>query len=287
MKKIFSTLVLVSLCIPSLAFSQTTPPPTGTAPIRPALLREDGRTPMRASTTREQLREPRLASSTKQLGFCTQIEKALITINNKGMMGAEKRTEAMNNQADKRADRRTDVDMRRTENEAKRKSQIEELTKRATTEEQKLAVAKFSSALIEALSVKNKAIDTLLATHRAEVDKAVASRKAEVDKALATLTSAIETAKTQAKNDCANNVDGNVIRTNLKNSIQKAQENFKSSVTSIEKVKDISEASRNLKKAELKKIEETFRKSVESARNDLKTAFRAPKTTVATSSTTQ
>ena len=280
MKKIFSTLVLVSLCIPSLAF--------GAIPIiRPELLREDGRTPMRASTTREQLREPRIASSTKQLGFCTQIEKALITINNKGMMGAEKRTEAMNNQADKREDRRTDVDMRRTENQAKRKSQIEELTKRATTEEQKLAVAKFSTALTEALSVKNKAIDTLLATHRAEVDKAVASRKAEVDKALATLTSSIEAAKTQAKNDCANNVDGNVIRTNLKNSIQKAQENFKSSVTSIEKVKDISEASRNLKKAELKKIEETFRKSVESARNDLKTAFRTPRTTVATSSTTQ
>ncbi len=280
MKKIFSTLALVSLCIPSLAF--------GAIPIiRPELLREDGRTPMRASTTREQLREPRIASSTKQLGFCTQIEKALITINNKGMMGAEKRTEAMNNQADKREDRRTDVDMRRTENQAKRKSQIEELTKRATTEEQKLAVAKFSTALTEALSVKNKAIDTLLATHRAEVDKAVASRKAEVDKALATLTSSIEAAKTQAKNDCANNVDGNVIRTNLKNSIQKAQESFKSSVTSIEKVKDVSEASRNLKKAELKKIEETFRKSVESARNDLKTAFRTPKTTVATSSTTQ
>lgn len=280
MKKIFSTLALVSLCIPSLAF--------GAIPIiRPELLREDGRTPMRASTTREQLREPRIASSTKQLGFCTQIEKALITINNKGMMGAEKRTEAMNNQADKREDRRTDVDMRRTENQAKRKSQIEELTKRATTEEQKLAVAKFSTALTEALSVKNKAIDTLLATHRAEVNKAVASRKAEVDKALATLTSSIEAAKTQAKNDCANNVDGNVIRTNLKNSIQKAQESFKSSVTSIEKVKDVSEASRNLKKAELKKIEETFRKSVESARNDLKTAFRTPKTTVATSSTTQ
>ena len=280
MKKIFSTLALVSLCIPSLAF--------GAIPIiRPELLREDGRTPMRASTTREQLREPRIASSTKQLGFCTQIEKALITINNKGMMGAEKRTEAMNNQADKREDRRTDVDMHRTENQAKRKSQIEELTKRATTEEQKLAVAKFSTALTEALSVKNKAIDALLATHRAEVDKAVASRKAEVDKALATLTSSIEAAKTQAKNDCANNVDGNVIRTNLKNSIQKAQESFKSSVTSIEKVKDVSEASRNLKKAELKKIEETFRKSVESARNDLKTAFRTPKTTVATSSTTQ
>ena len=278
MKKIFSTLALVSLCIPSLAF--------GAIPIiRPELLREDGRTPMRASTTREQLREPRIASSTKQLGFCTQIEKALITINNKGMMGAEKRTEAMNNQADKREDRRTDVDMRRTENQAKRKSQIEELTKRATTEEQKLAVAKFSTALTEALSVKNKAIDTLLATHRAEVDKAVASRKAEVDKALATLTSSIEAAKTQAKNDCANNVDGNVIRTNLKNSIQKAQESFKSSVTSIEKVKDVSEASRNLKKTELKKIEETFRKSVESARNDLKTAFRAPK--AAASSTTQ
>ena len=282
MKKIFSTLVLVSLCIPSLAFSQT-----GAMPIQPMLLREDRPAPMRASTTREQLREPRIASSTKQLGFCTQIEKALITINNKGMMGAEKRAEAMNNQANKREDRRTDVDMRRTENQAKRKSQIEELTKRATTEEQKLAVAKFSTALTEALSIKNKAIDALLATHRAEVDKAVASRKVEVDKALVTLTSAIETAKTQAKNDCANNVDGNIIRTNLKNSIQKAQENFKSSVTSIEKVKDISEASRNLKKAELKKIEETFRKSVESARNDLKTAFRTPRTTVATSSTTQ
>ena len=97
MKKIFSTLVLVSLCIPSLSFSQT-----GAMPIQPMLLREDRPAPMRASTTREQLREPRIASSTKQLGFCTQIEKALITINNKGMMGAEKRTEAMNNQADKR-----------------------------------------------------------------------------------------------------------------------------------------------------------------------------------------
>lgn len=281
-QKTLTALLLGTLLTPFLAFAQPAPQ----APVR-AELRDNARNQiMRSSTTKELAREPRTATSTKQ-SFCSQIDKVLITLDNRGSSTTEKRTEILKKQADNRNEHRGQVDARREENEAKRKSQIAELTKRATTNEQKLAITKFSTALEEALTIRNKAVDALLVKHRAEIDNVVASRKAEIDKAHATLTASLEEAKTQAGTECANSVEGSTVRNNLKMSIQKAQETFRATVSSVEKVKDVGETRKAEKKEELKKIEGTFKKSIETARDELKMALKASRPTESSTTTLQ
>ncbi len=275
-QKTLTALLLGTLLTPFLAFAQPAPQ----APVRDNARNQI----MRSSTTKELVREQRAATSTKQ-SFCSQIDKVLITLDNRSSSTTEKRTETLKKQADNRNEHRGQVDARREENEAKRKSQIAELTKRATTDEQKLAITKFSTALEEALTIRNKAVDALLVKHRAEIDNVVASRKAEIDKARATLTASFEEAKTQARTECANNVEGNTVRNNLKISIQKAQETFRATVSSVEKVKDVGEASKAEKKEELKKIEDTFKKSIETARDELKMALKASRPTESSTTT--
>lgn len=286
MKKLFSTAIITSLFIPSLLLAQTNEQGVSpnqmmrAVPVRGTLLREgvdNLRKPLQASTTRGMMeRQPRdgRASTTPQNGFCSQIDKALIMINERGGTAAAKRADGQAARENKRTETRSEVDTHRSENNAKKDAQLAELNKRATTEEQKNAIATFTKSLTDALTIRNKAVDALLLAHRNDVDAAVASRKEAMDKALATLSSDIEKAKTQAKTDCANNLQGDVVRNTLKTSIMKAQETFKTTVGTIEKVRDVSEASRTAKKDELAKIEATFKKSIDAARNNLKETMK-------------
>lgn len=283
MQKITSSLLFIALISPSLAFGQITERPLGRAQAE--ILRNEPRNQMiRGSTTQTLPRELLHTSSTKQLGFCSQIEKAFITIDSKGTAGTEKRDEATKQQVNKKVETEKQIDILRTENEAKRKAQIAELMKRASTTEQKLVIEKFTTALEEALNKKNDAIDELLIAHRNEIDTSMGSRKVEVDKALTVLTASIEAAKAQAKADCANNVDGNTVRNNLKTAIEKAQRNFKDTLSSLEKSKNAIEISRQTKKAEIKKIDDTFKKSIDTARVDLKQTLTTKRTTTSSTS---
>lgn len=295
MKKIFSTLILGSLVIPTFTLALEPLPGKERDIYRQEVLkRVETRDAVRAnaSATRMQQKEmrpdtrlaasttrPRIASSTRDNGFCSQIDKILVQIGNGGQTSGEKRTENIEKRDEKRTEVRTEVDTRREENDTKRKSQLSELTRRATTDEQKAAVLAFTTAIEKALLDKKTATDALLAAHRKEVDLVVASRREATDKALATLKADIETAKSKAKADCSNSVTGESVRTTLKDSIQRAQQAFRTTMQSIQK--DTASSKREDKKEELKTIEATFKKSVEQARNNLKAAFRKVQPTAA------
>lgn len=299
MKKLFSIAIISSLFIPSLLFAQaneqgsTPSQQMRTMPVRGTLLR-DGvdtlRKPLQASTTRGIMeRQPRdgRASTTSQNGFCSQIDKVLVMINERGGTAAAKRADGQATRENKRTETRSEVDTRRSENDVKKNAQLAELNKRATNEEQKNAIATFTKSLTDALTVRNKAVDALLLAHRSDVDAAIASRKEAMDKALATLSADIEKAKTQAKTDCTNNVQSDTVRNTLKTSIMKAQETFKTTVGAIEKVRDVSETSRTAKKDELAKIEATFKTNIEAARNHLKETMKQTKQLQASTSPQQ
>jgi ribosomal protein S21 len=125
-----------------------------------------------------------------------------------------------------------------------------------------------------------------LISHRDEIDSAVIARKDFINKALTTLKTDIETAKTKAKSDCVSGVPGKTVRIDLKNSIQKAQKNFKKTVSSLGAIKESVTVNNDTKKTELKKIEDAFKKSIEQARVDLKNALKQ-RTATAVATTTQ
>ncbi len=264
MKKTLSILLLSSLIIPSLTFALT--PPSAGEGLKDVRIENHALLRQNASTTR-----PKMASSTRESGFCTQIDKILVQVDIKGLTGAEKRTENVINREEKREESRTKVDLRREENDTKRKIYLEELTRRATTTEQKVAVLAFTAIVEKALSDKKIALDALLLAHRDEVDKITASRKIIIEKAITLLRADIETAKIKAKLDCTSGVAGDSVRTTLKESIQKSQQTFRITMQSLEK--DTLSLKRESKKEELQAIETAFKKSVEQAKNNLKAAL--------------
>lgn len=215
-------------------------------------------------------------------GFCTEIEKTLSYIDTKAVKIDDKKQAVQGKVDTNRAENRADVDKTRTENRAKRENQFAELRKRAITDAQKQAVEAFIKSMEQALTVKNTAMDAILAKHRATVDKVTTSRRADTEKAIATLKSSVEAAKAKAKADCAAGTSGEVARTSLKASMDAAMQTFRTTVSSIEKVKDVTQADKDARKAEIDAIEATFKKSVDQARMDLKNALRP----IAASSTT-
>lgn len=295
MKKIFSTLILSSLLLPVSGYATTSPSNENEFGQPTRKEKMEVRSELRLSTsTRPQNKETirstqlvnasttriRVASSTREVGFCSQIDKILVQVDTKTTLPGEKRVENITNREEKRVVTRSEVDATREENDSKRKIQLEELTRRATTEEQKAAVTAFITAVEKALATKKASTDTLLETHRAEIDKNVATRKSAIEKATATLKTDIETAKAKAKSDCANGVNGDTVRTTLKDSIQKAQAAFRTTLQPLQNTADTTK--QEAKKKELKVIEDTFKKSVEQAKNNLKSAFKKGNSTATT-----
>jgi hypothetical protein len=278
MKKIFSTLILGSLLLPTLVSAVEPSQGKDRGMLQNQTERRMEKKEARelnASTTR-----PRMSSSTKEMGFCAQIDKIIVQIGNNGSTSGEKRVENIEKRTEKREVVRTEVDTKREENDSKRKAQLAELTKRATTDEQKAAIATFTETIEKALADKKTATDAILAAHRKEVDQLVLTRKTTLEKALTTLKSDIDTAKKKAVADCANNVSGESVRTTLKDSILNAQKTFRTTTQSIQK--DTQSEKMTDRKKELQAIDEQFKKSVEQAKNNLKSTFKIKSGTATT-----
>ena len=287
MKKIFSVLTLSVLLSPSFAFgvsplgisssNESPRQPAGVMMHKEAQAQEKSN-PMRlASSTR--------ASSTKPLNdFCSHIDMIIVAIDGKITTSENKIEDRITKKEMRHDEIESHIDTLREQNAYKRKVQIDELSKRVTSNEELEAVKSFVASMDKALSVKNTAVDALLASYKKEIGQATTTKKAAVDQALKTLELEINTAKTKAKNDCANGVEGTVVRTNLKNTLQKAQEKFRNTVVSTQKMKDSTEVLRKEKRSELKKIEKDFKSNLEQARLDLKQILKK-KSGAATSTT--
>ncbi len=293
MKKIFSTLLITSLLVPTFASAvegearaqvdvNVKPRPImylndATSTRRPVEEKKEVRQELRVGATSTRLRT---ASTTKELGFCAQMDKLLVNIGNGTVTSGENKIENGEKRDDKREEKRSTVDERRDDNAAKRKEQLEELTKRATTDAQKTAIIAFTATIDNAISVRKIAIDKVLLAHRTDVDAQIAQRKVLAEKALSTLKSDIEKAKTKATTDCANSVSGDTVRINLKDSIQKAQLTYRITMRSLQN--EVPTSKIEARKAELKKIEVDFKKSVEQAKKDLKASFKVQASVTAT-----
>jgi hypothetical protein len=294
MKKIFSTLAISSLLIPTFAFAvegEVRVQVNENIRPRPVLYLNDATSTKRPTEEKKEMRQElrvnasssarlRAASTTKELGFCAQMDKIVVNIGNGAVTSGEKRVENGEKKDEKREEKRSSIDERREDNTTKRKDQLEELTKRATTDAQKAAVVAFTVSIDKAIAVRKSAIDKVLLTHRTDVDTMIAQRRTLAEKALATLKSDIEKAKAKATTDCSNNVSGDTVRTNLRDSIQKAQLTYRINMRSLQN--EVPTSKIEARKAELKKIESEFKTSVEQAKKDLKASFKVQASVAAT-----
>lgn len=258
MKKIFSTFLLYSLVTPSLVLALT-PPPT----------KEDEAYQREKGKTYQKIEQQKV--TIKELGFCEQIDKALVYIDTKSANIEGKKVEKIAEKDEKVQEPRSQKNSSFDDNDAKRRVQFNELIKRATTTEQKNAVAKFTETLNNALTTKKVATDTVIAAHKKEIDQILATRRSSTEKALATLKAAIEVAKTKAKADCKNNVSGDIVIKNLRSSIQEAQSAFQATTRPL--AQDTRTEKYDTRKKELQAIEETFKKSVLQSKKDLQASF--------------
>ncbi|HRZ30148.1 MAG TPA: hypothetical protein P5274_00540 [Candidatus Paceibacterota bacterium] len=161
----------------------------------------------------------------------------------------------------------------RTRAEANRETRLDQLEARATTEEQKAAVATFRNTLTSLTETRRQAVDSAVSTYRNSVDGSIATRKTTSETARVALRNAIDSVLSQAKTDCTNGVEIQTIRTNTSNGIKTARQQFAEVVKDLEKTKDgVTEASK-IRREAMNKIQAEFKAGYDKAVAELKTAF--------------
>ncbi len=285
MKKLLLTLILSSLTAPSLLFALPS-----TYMASEEYSQQERKVTNQANKIKKEATQetshmslpsthPRVASSTKEIGFCSQIDKILIRIGTQELTSKEKKDTSIRNHEEKEKTP-TVLDIRRIENETKRKIQFEELSRRATTTEQKQALATFKVTLEKAVLDRKKSIDSLILLHRNEIDERRAIRDDITKKNVDILTTTINAAKKQALKDCTHGKPGSEVRANLKEAILQAQKTFKDT-TQLQK-KDLPILQITTKKKEMEIIETTFKKTIEEAKSNLQASFKVSVTSTST-----
>jgi hypothetical protein len=204
-----------------------------------------------------------------QATFCSQIDNVIIALSEK-TTPVKKSQEKQTISQERGQDPLLKLVAIQKENNTKRQIQIEELTKRATLPNQEIALRTFTASVTEALIIKDKATKTIILSYQKEIDRASTTKKELFDKALETLMTDIKTAKEQAKKDCLKNSNDKNIQKNLKDAINTAEKRFKAVISLIEKNTVIPVESKNTRKAELTRIEDAYKRSLEQAKNNLK-----------------
>lgn len=168
---------------------------------------------------------------------------------------------------------------KRTEVETAKVVLLNELQNRVKTAEQQKTLEKFALTARDATIKKNAELDRLLTNNQANIASTLALRDIEIAKATSTLKTAIDAAKAKAQADCEAGVAPKVIRSTLRSTVEKALESFRVSVSSIQKNRTISDTSLSAKKAEVKRIMQTYEKELSQAQKELKSSLRQASTT--------
>lgn len=210
--------------------------------------------------------------------FCTNLVTKLEKQNQKLSEQLAKYEVKKSEQLKKITENRLNVDERRlgvrSQVDTNRDNRFVKLEARASTTEQKAAVATFKSTLASITEARRQAVDTAVKTYRSSVDQSLVSRKTAVEAARATLKTSIDGLLAKAKADCAANVDAQTVRTTTNEGIKAARELFSTTVKGLDKVKDTASVSSEARKTAIAKAQADFKTAYDKAIVDLKAAFK-------------
>jgi len=187
----------------------------------------------------------------------------------------QKRTETQASIDERVAQRTTKRTERRAKWEQTKTANWEKLQSKAQTDEQKTAVAKFIQTMQTAVKDKNDAIDAILTQLRAEIQTQNNERKSEIDSQIDSYKNAVASITSQVKADCSAGKDAKEIREYYRTEMKQARETFQNRERNREEFNAEIKTLKDAKKTEMQKILETFKKTVEDAKTELRSAFPA------------
>jgi len=210
---------------------------------------------------------------------CTQIsqqaEKIQSQLAGKISLLAEKQVMAENKLASNIAKRTTEREIKRVAWDQERNERWAELRAAAKTDEQKEAVEKFILAIQVAVKTKRESLDQIILTFRTGIKEAINARKSGNSAALESYKNSIATISSQVAADCESGKDAKNVREYFRTEMKNARETFRNNRKPAEKLLDAIAPLKEVKKAELKAVIDTFQASIEAAKTELRASFPA------------
>jgi hypothetical protein len=243
-------------------------------------LAQNDASPRRLDSARDRM-EKNVGSSTPRgtggQNFCANIDSAIAKINDAQRNGGDKRkmmSETRGAKRDEKRDTREDkLDDKRSTHGEDRSSRYTKMMEKATTTEQKVTVETFRTAVENAVSKRQAAVDAAIATYRTASDKLITDRKLAVETAGAAHKSAVDAAIAKAKTDCAGGVDAAAVRSTMRAEIKSANDTFKTASKRPEELSNQIKPLREARDAAIKKAVESFKTEFEAAKAVLKAAL--------------
>ncbi len=226
------------------------------------------------SAERKQALEERKAEEKKN--FCTNIVDRM---SERQSDFAERQSEFTTKKSERLEERkaeREESDAELAEKRAaaadRRAKMYQNLLNKATTEEQKAAVAQFQQTVEKAVVDRQAALDAAKLAFRNGIDTARTSRKADGTEALAAFKTAMQSALTKAKADCEEGVDQSTVRQSYLSALEAARKTL-SEARQNNGIGDTVSQLAKVRTEAVKAALNTYRTTVEEAFALLKKAF--------------
>ena len=182
--------------------------------------------------------------------------------------------ERLGNWTDKKTEKETALNAKRATWDANREEQFSALEAKATTDEQKKAVADFKLKTKTAITTRRSAMDSAIKTFQAGMQTAIATRQGQIDQLISTSRTSRQTLLDKAKADCGSGVDAKTVMANFKSGMQANREKLQADRKNVEKMNVKVAALIEARKQAVEKALADFKASMEQARIQLKETFK-------------
>jgi hypothetical protein len=220
--------------------------------------------------------EERKAETKKN--FCANVAE---NISERQTEFAERQSEFLEKKTERLAERKVDrgetdsqIAEKRTAAAERRAQMYQNLLSKATTDEQKAAVAVFQTSIEKAVRDREAALDAARTAFHTGIDTARSSRKMDGSEALATFRATMQTALAKVKTECEEGADQNAIRTEYLNTLEVARKNLSENRQN-NGIGDTVSQLAETRIAAVRTALNTYRTAVEDASKLLKEAFPA------------
>ncbi len=207
---------------------------------------------------------------------CEQIgvaaTKLQYNLETKKQAATDKRVDKQGSFAENQQKRSDILTQQRQQWDANRAENFEKLRASAKTDEQKAAVEAYIAAVSNAVTIRRTAYEGAITSYRTDMTALLAKQRGQSDGAAAIFKSQIDQAVVKAKASCQGGTPVKDVLSTLKTDVQHAQNAYKQSRKTSD-VRPQIEALTQTKRTAIKAATDTFLKSTEQARNDLKSAF--------------
>lgn len=220
------------------------------------------------------------AASTRALNqvICNKLDATTQQIQNKELtretkLSNQRKTYEQNVIA-KRAERDTKQNNLITEELVKRTAKYNVLLTKAKTDEQRQAVNDFKIVVEQAIQTRRDAIKLAQKNYQDGIDALYQSRKQTIDSLLISFKTSTDKALREARTNCARDISGKTIETQLKQNVEQAHAVIKTKRDSMKQINtDLAKLAQARTEA-VQKAEAIFQNTIQEVQNKLKQAFK-------------